>query len=230
MKTRIVMAAALAGATLGRPVAARAQGAFEGVVTFTMDAGRGPATMQYSIKGANVRMDMSMGGMEVYTLFNTDTKTSDMVMPMRQMYMEYSAPDVAAMADSAARPKITWTGQKETIAGYECEDATITAADGLTTEVCLAREMGTFVPAGGGRGGRGRGAISGSWEQAVGNAFPLKVRQNGRVIMEATKIEKKSLDPSLFKVPDGYQKMGMGMGGMGRRRGGGGGGGGGGGR
>ncbi|OYV71929.1 MAG: hypothetical protein B7Z72_05905, partial [Gemmatimonadetes bacterium 21-71-4] len=98
------MAAALAGATLGRPVAARAQGAFEGVVTFTMDAGRGPATMQYSIKGANVRMDMSMGGMEVYTLFNTDTKTSDMVMPMRQMYMEYSAPDVAAMADSAARP------------------------------------------------------------------------------------------------------------------------------
>ncbi|MDE3052275.1 MAG: DUF4412 domain-containing protein [Gemmatimonadota bacterium] len=223
MKTHIAMALAIAAAA-GVPAAARAQAAFEGVVTFNLEGGRGPATMQYSIRGRDVRMDMSMGGMEVYTLFNGDTKTMNMVMPMRQMYMEYSAAGMQGMADSAARPKITWTGQKETIAGYTCEHATITAADGTATDVCLAKGLGTFVPAGGGRGGRGRGAMSGGWESAVGDAFPLKVQQGGRVIMEATKIEKKSLDPSLFKIPDGYQKMGMGMGGMGMgRRGGGGG-------
>lgn len=221
MKTRIaVILAAAAAAAL--PAAARAQGAFEGVVTFNMEAGRGPATMQYSIKGPNVRMDMSMGGgMAMYTLFNADTKTMNMVMPERQMYMEYSAGDMPAMADSTAnKARLTWTGQKETIAGYECEHATITGANGGTTDVCLAKGLGTFVSPGGGM--RGRGAMGGGWESAVRGMFPLKVQMGGRVTMEATKIEKKTLDPSLFKVPDGYQKMGMGGMGMGRRGGGGG--------
>lgn len=220
MKTRIALALAMATAA-GLPSVVRAQGAFEGVVTFSLEAGRGPGTMQYSIKGQNVRMDMSMGGgMAVYTLFNADTKTMDMVMPERQMYMEYSAASMPAMADSMTnRAKLTWTGQKETIAGYECEHATITG-EGGTTDVCLAKGLGTFVSAGGGM--RGRGPMGGGWESAVHGMFPLKVQQDGRVIMEATKIEKKTLDPSLFTVPGGYQKMQMGGMGMGRRGGGGG--------
>jgi Domain of unknown function (DUF4412) len=220
MKTRIAVALTMVVAA-GLPAPARAQGAFEGVITFNMEAGRGPTTMQYSIKGPNVRMDMSMGGgMAVYTLFNTDTKTMDMVMPERQMYMEYSAANMPAMADSiASKAKLTWTGQKETIAGYECEHAMI-ASDSGSTDVCLAKGLGSFVPAGGGM--RGRGAMRNGWESAVAGMFPLKVQQGDRVLMEATKIEKKTLDPSLFAVPAGYQKMGMGGMGMGRRGGGGG--------
>ena len=222
MKTGIAVALAMAAAA-GLPAAARAQGTFEGVITFNLEPGRGPATMQYSIKGQNVRMDMSMaGGMEMYTLFNADTKTMDMVMPERQMYMEYSAANMPAMGDSiASKARLTWTGQKETIAGYECEHAMISSDSG-STDVCLAKGLGNFVPFGGGM--RGRGATRSGWESAVAGMFPLKVQRGDRVIMEATKIEKKTLDSSLFAVPAGYQKMGMGMRGMGMgRRGGGGG-------
>jgi len=200
-----------------RPASAAAQGSFEGVVTFQVNAGPGgQQSMQYSVKGDKVRMDISAQGMQMFTLFDGATKTIDMVIPMRQMYMERSAVDAHAMADSAvAANKIDWTGKKETIAGYECEHANITDDQGQPTDVCLAKGLGTFVQMGGGMGarGRGRGGMGGGWEGHIGQAFPLKVVKNGQVEMEVTKIEKKSLDDSLFTIPKGFQKMGMPMGG-----------------
>ena len=47
-----------------------------------------------------------------------------------------------------------------------------------------------------------------------GGAFPLKITatENGKVTMnmEATKIERKSLDDSLFAVPPDYKELNMG--------------------
>lgn len=217
MNARVsLMAAAVIAVVVAAPARAAAQGAFEGVVTFQMDAGRqGPATMQYSVKGENVRMDMSVQGMDMFTLFNGATKTARIVIPMQQMYME-RAVDPQEIADSASRGKsdLTWTGRKETVAGHECEHATITDDAGTSTDVCLAKGLGTFVQIDGGGRGRG-GPPGGGWEGRVANEFPLKVQQNGRTLMEATKIERKTLDPSIFTVPDGYQKMDVPMGGRG---------------
>lgn len=204
------------------PFTAGAQGTFEGVVTFQVSAGQsGAQTMQYSVKGNKVRMDISAGGMNMFTLYDGSTRTIDMVVPMRQMYMERSADDMPAAADSAAaNAKISWTGKKETIAGYECEHATITDDQGQATDVCLAKGLGSFVSMGGGmggRGGRGRGMTMGSgWEGHIGQMFPLKVMRGNQVEMEATSIEKKTLDASLFTIPDGFNKMSMPMGGGGR--------------
>ncbi|HEU4988460.1 MAG: DUF4412 domain-containing protein [Gemmatimonadota bacterium] len=231
MNARIsrALAAAAAVATLALPAAATAQGTFEGVVTFQVSAGPGgQQTMQYSVKGDKVRMDMSAGGMSMFTLYDGATKTVDMVMPMRQMYMERAIDNDQAMADSAAaKVKIEWTGQKETIAGRECEHANVTDGEGQTSDICLAKGMGPFMRMNGGMGGRGRGmrgGMGGGWEGHLGQAFPLKVTRNGQVEMLATKIEAKSLDDATFRVPDGYQKMqmpmGMPMGGRGRRGGG----------
>lgn len=227
MNARIprALAAAAAVATLALPSTTMAQGAFEGVVTFQVTAGTGgEQTMQYSVKGNKVRMDVTAGGMSMFTLYDGATKTVDMVMPMRQMYMERAVDNEQAMADSAAaKAKIDWTGKKETIAGRECEHANVTDGQGQTSDVCLAKGMGPFMRMNGGMG-RGRGMGGGGWEGHIGQAFPLKVIRNGQVEMLATKIEEKPLDDSIFRIPDGYQKMqmpmGMPMGGRGRRGGG----------
>jgi Domain of unknown function (DUF4412) len=227
MNARSYLVAAVVTAVAGAPLAARAQSGFEGVVTFQMTAGAaGPQTMSYSVKGHKVRMDISAGSMQMFNLMDADTKTVDMVIPMRQMYMEQTMPDLSAMVDSAAaKAKITWTGNKETIAGYECEHATITDDSGQTMDVCLTKDLGPFLSMRGGPGGRGgRGmAMGGDWEDHIGQMFPLKVSRGGEVQLVVTNVEKKSLDDSIFTIPQGYQKMSMPMGGrMGGRRGGGG--------
>lgn len=210
--------AALLVAIAAIPAIASAQGTFEGSITFRVSGGRGgEESMVYSVKGDNVRMDMSAGmGMSMYTLYDGDKKSVSMVIPMRQMYMEYSM-DNAKMPTGTADKKteITWTGKKETVAGYECEHATITNDDGSQTDVCLAKDLGTFVQmGGGGMRGRGRGGPMGSgWEGHIGSTFPLKVERNGQLVMEATKIEKKTLDASMFAIPEGYHKMSMPTGG-----------------
>jgi hypothetical protein len=201
------------------PGAAAAQGQFEGIITFKTAAGGGPEqNVQYSVKGTKIRMDMTVGpGMQVYSLFDGDTKTMDMVLPQRNMYMEQSVDAAQAQQNAAPQKKadIQWTGKKETIAGYECEHATITDDTGGQTDVCIAKGLGTFMSMGrGGMGGMRRGGPpqGGGWESHVQGGFPLKVQKGGDVIMEVTSIEKKSLDASLFTIPSGFQKMGMPMG------------------
>ena len=211
-----LLVAALAVATLGA-LPAGAQNTFEGVVTFQVNTGSGgEQSMQYSVKGNKVRMDVSAQGMQMFTLFDGNSKTIDIVIPTRQMYMERSAADAQHVADSAmANTKIDWTGRKETIAGYECEHANITDDEGKTTDVCLAKGLGTFVQMGSGMGGRGRsGGMGGGWEGHLGQAFPLKVERDGAVEMLVTNIQKKSIDDSIFSIPDGFQKMTMPGGGV----------------
>ncbi|HEY6953100.1 MAG TPA: DUF4412 domain-containing protein, partial [Bacteroidota bacterium] len=68
-------------------------------------------------------------------------------------------------------------------------------------------------------GGRQQGAAE-AWQEVVKDesAFPLSAvtREGGKEIskMEATKIEKKTLDDALFRIPDGYKKFDTSM--MGR--------------
>lgn len=210
-RTTFLLTAAVTAVTLA-VMPAGAQSTFEGVMTFQVSAGPGnQQTMQYTAKGNKARMDISAQGMQMFTLFDGATRTVDVVIPMRKMYMERSVNDAEAMADSAvARSKIDWTGQKETIAGYECEHANITDDQGQTTDVCLAKGLGTFAQMGGGMGGRGnRGGMGGGWEGHIGQRFPLKVVRNGTVEMLVTSIEKKPIDDSQFSIPDGYQKMTM---------------------
>ncbi len=214
VRTSLMLAAGAAAIVVAVPALAVAQSTFEGVITFQMNVGQaGPSIMQYSVKGPNVRMDMAAPGTNIFTLFNSTTKIIQIVIPMQQMYMERTV-EPEAIADSASRGtrKIVWTGRKETVAGYECEHAMVPEDDGTSTDVCLAKGLGAFVQMNG--LGRGRGGPQrGGWEGYVGNDFPLKVQQGGRTMMEATKIEKKTLDASMFTIPDGYRKMSMGMGG-----------------
>lgn len=214
VRTSFMLAAWAGAIVVAVPALAAAQSTFQGVITFQMNVGQaGPSIMRYSVKGPNVRMDMAAPGQNIFTLFNSTTRIIQIVIPMQQMYMERAA-DPQAGADSASRGtrKIVWTGRRETVAGYECEHALVPEDDGTNTDVCLAKGLGTFVQMNGRGRGRG-GPQGGGWEGYLGNDFPLKVQQGGRTMMEATKIEKKTLDASVFTIPDGYRKMNMGMGG-----------------
>jgi len=130
------------------------------------------------------------------------------VMPMQRMYMEQSMDTLMARAGVGDKgPAVKWTGKKETIAGYQCEHATVTGPDGKSADACITKELGTFtMPSGPMSGGR----RSEGWQGGLGpEMFPLKVTVGTDVAFEVTRVEKKTLDASLFSLPTGYQKMQM---------------------
>ena len=206
-----VVSAAAAPRMLG------AQSTFEGVITMHMTAQGMDQDVAYAAKGENVRMDMSMGGMQVFILFNTAKKLMNVMLPMQNMYMERPIDNMIPAPNTGGKsPDVAWTGKKETIAGYECEHATITDGANAPADACLAKNLGAFLTMGGGGlmggggGRRGGGPQAGTWQsQLPAGVFPLKVTSGGNVVMEVTNIEKKTLDPALFTVPEGYQKMAM---------------------
>jgi len=206
-----LMALAAVSASAG---VARAQ--FEGTITMRVNAERGnPSDMVWSVKGNRARMDVSSAGGAMYMIREGDKTT--MVMPAQHMYMDQTmtatvSQEVRAKMDKA---DVQFTGRKETIAGYECEHVIVTGDEDKSKEdVCLAKGLGTFMmPAN--PMGRGRGAqdspMAGLMRKLDGAVFPLKVQKvGGPVELEVTRIEKKSLDNSMFTVPSDYRKFDMG--------------------
>jgi hypothetical protein len=101
------------------------------------------------------------------------------------------------------------------VAGHTCTYYHAVDSSGEQSDACIATDMGTFAVFQSPRGGGGGGASL--WQRLLGHQggfFPLKVisHKNGKdeVEMVATKIEAKSLDPSLFVPPASYKKMDMG--------------------
>ncbi|MGH7631619.1 MAG: DUF4412 domain-containing protein [Gemmatimonadales bacterium] len=207
------------------PAPLSAQG-FEGTVTYTMNPASGkPGQLVYHVKGTKIRADITgaTGGPPggIYMLMDGAAGTMMSVMPAQKVYMTM---DLKAMGERMKQHaghkkpggKITKTGKTETIAGHKCEHYLM--GEKQDTDVCAAKGLGMFMGGSGG-GGMGRGfALPAGYEEyaefAKHGFLPLKVAaiRNGReeVVMEATSVEKKSLDASLFAVPAGYQAMDMG--------------------
>ncbi len=179
-----------------------AQG-FEGSITMKRTSTNGDANeMTYLVKGGKLRIDTPTGGM----IIDGAAQKMLMVMTPQKMYVEIDMQGIASSAEGKTPPKVTHTGKMETIAGYQCEHILITG-DGDTGDVCMAKGLARFMVPSAGRGGM---SSQPAWVQALGESgFPLKVERDGKVEMEATKIEKKSLDAALFTAPEGFTKMDM---------------------
>jgi hypothetical protein len=202
-----VMLLAFAGLT---PITGAQGQGFEGVVTFQTPEGH---NLRYYAGHSKVRMEMSAQGHDMTMLIDPATRVMDMVMPQQQMYMEMplSHLNVDSIAESK-HAKATKTGKTDVVAGHPCEYWKVQGENGETADVCLASDLGTFFAF---RNPMQRGAAP-AWEGLGGeNRFPLKVlaNKNGKVetVLEATSIEQKKLDPSLFSIPSSYHKMQMGM-------------------
>jgi Domain of unknown function (DUF4412) len=193
----------------GSPAAA--QRPFEGVITMRVggDAVPQPMTMQYMVRNGALRSEVNTGGMQGVSLFDPAKGEMYIIMPARRMYMVMPVPAEADARAGGREPQVTKTGRKETVAGHECEHWTV-KADTLAMDVCVASSLSPVL---GLQGGMGRGAGGASWTRLLpkNGGMALKVSRLGdsRPLMEVTKVEAKSLDASLFALPDGYQRMQM---------------------
>jgi hypothetical protein len=190
------------------PATLAAQSKFEGTITMTLSSPQGPMDVTFMFKGDRTRADMGMMGASMYMLH--DASMTVMVLPSQRMYMEapqMQMDQMKADVDTKAAD-FKMTGKKEKIAGYECEHGIVTASNGVQTDVCLAKGLGTFMMPMGPMGGR---SAPQAW-QKLGEYFPLKVQQVGSsdVSVIATRIERKSLEESLFELPSDFQKMDLG--------------------
>ena len=182
---------------------------FEGIVTMKVhgtDSAREPREMQYALRQGVARVEMAArGDARSVMIIDQAAKTTTMLMPAQKKYMVMPIPQNVGehRAGDHPRTEIVRTGRKETIAGHECEHWLVKGAE-HEIDACVASGLGSFM-----MGGRGReDAWGGLLRDQQG--FPLKVaRVGGATFMEVTKIEKKSLDASLFTPPPDYQKMEM---------------------
>lgn len=191
---------------------AGAQGNFEGVVTYQNPGGE---TWQYMAKGNKVRMEMPNAQMPgAAVIYDMDAHTYMMIMPAQKMYMSIpiNTQTMGEHLSDSTRGKVTKVGS-EVIAGVPCDDYVGTNSKGEKEGTsCLAHSMGNFMWLGSNSPymKRMESRISGLSSALAGGGFPLKyVKSDGQTTMLATKVERKSLDASLFAVPAGYSQFQM---------------------
>jgi hypothetical protein len=203
-----------------------AQTPFEGVVTMQVTMpGTAPLENVMSVKGTRGRSDMTMNGMQAYTIMDFDKGSVFVVLPAQRMYMNASEAATKTLADTGAVPDVSFkpTGKKGTFAGVSCDYYLIQFQAEMDADACIAKGLGTFFGLGG-PGARGNSAAGTQKamrqlaKQFKDGAFVLKMdmRQNGqpRLTMEVTKLEKKRVDDSIFVLPEGFQDMSAMMKGM----------------
>jgi hypothetical protein len=215
---------------------------FEGEIAFTVtDAGH-PAgqTMQVQFKGGKIRFNAEgkTGGHMGAGIMDLKNKKLLTIMDAQKKYMEFDFNDATSAAmmshgvpgapgampgAPSSPPKVEKTGKHETVAGHDCEDWTMTDADGRHGTVCMAKDLGglDFAGLSGGTPLLASYFSSGPFD---GTEFPLKfadydAQNKEKMRAEVTKIDKKAMDDALFQPPAGYTKLDLGnlgaFGGMG---------------
>jgi Domain of unknown function (DUF4412) len=183
---------------------------FEGEVTLRTTRGGGaPQDMVVKAKGEKLRFDTTTNGQAASALFDPQANKVVLVMDAQKAYMDmdFTAPSAAPNTDPQTSA-VDKTGKHETVAGLDCEDWIVKDPSGKRTEVCIAEGLAFFdidaLRHGGGA----------SWNKELREKkyFPLRSVEfdaAGKEVSrtEATTIEKKSLDASLFEVPKGYTKV-----------------------
>jgi hypothetical protein len=226
---RFILAALLAVSFAGRPAAAGAAG-FEGVVVYKMTGKGAAGELTQMYKGTKSRTEVGAGGQSTAMIMDMGAATMIVLMPPQKTYMVMDMNKAGGAlaglpfgkgkkdpAVSAAALKVTATGRKETIAGHECEYYVM--GEKGEAEVCSAKGLGMFMmgqsPMGGGPSSLAALAAMSANPDAVklfaDGFFPLKVinLDGGKreVVLEATRVEKKTLDDTLFVPPPDYKEM-----------------------
>lgn len=185
---------------------------FEGVVTVRVASRGGQAQeVEYLSRNGNVRINLATPAGPAAMLALAAEQKMYMVLDSQRAYMEINTGDVVAAAAKTPEPKITRTGRKETIAGYECEHVTVetSGTSGVQrTDACIASTLGRFISPMGGLGT----STAPAWQRILTSegGFPLKVTLgDGTVALEVTKVEKKRVSDTQFRIPADYNKMDM---------------------
>jgi hypothetical protein len=176
-----------------------------GLVMHTITA-RGARDALFIAKGTKLRVDVpEPDGRVAHTIFDSATKKLTVIMDSQHIALQMPIP-APAPGDASKPPTVTRTGKHETVAGYDCEDWEIVAADGNHQSTCVATGLPffDFSATAGPAGGH-------TWADELRdkNAFPLRmldVDAKGKEIsrMEVTKIAKRAVEDAAFEVPQGF--------------------------
>ncbi|WP_394826588.1 DUF4412 domain-containing protein [Pendulispora albinea] len=174
--------------------------------------------MVFSTSGGRVRLDSSVDGKHSHAIVRPGGKAL-LVMDEAQSWLEMDMQKAAAAmatADPNGAPGVRKTGEKETIAGRECEIWKIQHANGKRTETCIteglaAFDFGALLP------GASLLRPPASTPEAANEVrtkkmFPLRSiefdpfgKELSRMVV--TRIEAKKIDDSKFEVPANYKKF-----------------------
>jgi hypothetical protein len=201
---------------LAAPLAAQA---FEGVVAYKMPSEKKASDLTMSIKGPNIRTEMSSAGRTMTMLMDRQAQSMTMLMPDEKIYMTM---DLKAAGERTKRiehapPKITALGTSETIAGRTCQNYLVETAKSKM-EYCNAEGLGNFMmprnPMGAGPSNEVPDLQNEAYRAYFKDGFfPLRmVNLKGdkrSIMMEATRVEPMPLDAALFTVPAGFTEMKM---------------------
>jgi hypothetical protein len=229
----LALVAALVLAAL--PGSLAAQSRMEGVVTFLMEGNNGKVdTVTQTTRGPSVRLENVSNKGNAW-IYDGDQKRMVMLDGSQKRAMiitEQDAQQARAMRErmrqaqgakaDSAKPSLhyTDTGKSETVAGVKCEvwkGYSEYGGQRHDGEACLAEGVG-FAPFAEMASNPVFAPESGEWRryrELVGpNKGILQVVQvaGGKpdTVLEAIKVERKSVDPAAFQPPAGYTVMNMG--------------------
>lgn len=146
--------------------------------------------------GKKIRMDMNSQGHEMEMINDLGAKTSYMIMPQQQMYMEFHAGAMGPMGRQRMpdlKPAYDFNNPCANQQGVTCKK--------LGTETINGRacDKWEFTESSG---------TQTAWiDQKL--HFPIKTLSSDGSSMEMTNIKEGTQDASLFEVPAGYRKMDM---------------------
>ena len=208
-------------------------GDFEGVIhmkiSFAGSAEGRTGDSDWYIKGDNIRTERRAKGTDTASsgsgggmIFNADTKKGYVIMPERKMYMELSETSFEKTSEHLRDMKyeIVRTGKTDTVAGYQCEIFQTKSKETgkIRGEACAAKglaNMGAFMGLNRGAAANVSGDFSKEIRQIIKEGYFLlrMVRKDDdgseRLRVEATSVEKRKLDSSLFVPPADYTKLDM---------------------
>jgi hypothetical protein len=190
-----------------------AQENFEGRVTLNITTGNTQESLQYIVKENKFRIEHGAGTAaiilpeepNIYILRNEENTYMEV-----QRYQSGVEPQVTARIDSDNLKGVNKTGEMREIQGYNAEKWEYSKGN-RTVEAWVTEELGGFVffasPV-------FHQAIRPEWQSTIEGIehFPLLVTvtdASGReeVRMEATNIERTSIEDSMFEVPNEYRKV-----------------------
>jgi hypothetical protein len=155
------------------------------------------------------------GDKKVLWIINDERKTV-----FERSLQESERQDTAAQNTEKPKANLKKTGKTETILSYSCEEWVDQSARDTTFLWC-ASQLGSvyqdfsrsFGELGGGRMRMRRDVPAWQKDFAGKNLFPLKVisMRDGvvRMTQEVTNITKKTIDPTVFEIPEDYSKREM---------------------
>ncbi len=191
----IALAPALAGAQ-----------SFEGVITSKLGAKSDAKLQTVQVKGNRWRLDTEFGGgpMGRGSIISDGEGGVMMLVPARKMYTR--PPALQGKAGNLSDNTFTATGKKDKVIGYECEYFTMKDASSPNDVVqwCITSALGFlgFTP--------GQKLSNGAVlrKQFPKGFFVLKeLDDKGAVSFEVVKVDRKSVDASVFAPPPDYKEM-----------------------